>query len=153
MRDSSLEYTCLFGGELSPQWRAVAPYLVELSPSNPYTAYLLDLAWGNSWGVFMRVADASRLRLHLKTFLRAKLADGTRVMFRYYDPRVLRAYLPTCNIDELRTVFGPVNHYLIESGDGGEVIESGLAGTQLSARRFAVNDAVEPASPEPASPC
>ncbi len=153
MRDSSLEYTCLFGGELSPQWRAVAPYLVELSPSNPYTAYLLDLAWGNSWGVFMRVADATRLRLHLKTFLRAKLADGTRVMVRYYDPRVLRAYLPTCNIDELRTVFGPVNHYLIESGDGGEVIEFGLAGTQLSARRFAVNDAVEPASPEPASPC
>ena len=34
--------------------------------------------------------------------------------FRYYDPRVLRVYLPTCNARELQTVFGPVLRYLVE---------------------------------------
>ena len=36
------------------------------------------------------------------------------MLFRYYDPRVLRVYLPTCNFDELQTVFGPVMHFIQE---------------------------------------
>jgi hypothetical protein len=30
------------------------------------------------------------------------------LLFRYYDPRVLRVYLPSCRPSELETVFGPV---------------------------------------------
>jgi hypothetical protein len=52
-----------------------------------------------------------RLRHHLRTLLVVKSWSGERMLFRYYDPRVLRAYLPTCTSDELRTVFGPVPQY------------------------------------------
>jgi hypothetical protein len=37
--------------------------------------------------------------------------------FRYYDPRVMRIYLPTCNAGELRTLFGPVGLYVMEGED------------------------------------
>jgi hypothetical protein len=39
-------------------------------------------------------------------------------MFRYYDPRVLRVYLPTCTSDELKTVYGPVQQYFAETDTG-----------------------------------
>ena len=35
--------------------------------------------------------------------------------FRYYDPRVLRVYLPASVTAELRTVFGPIDCFWMES--------------------------------------
>ena len=43
------------------------------------------------------LGNAARLRHHLKGFLRVRGESGQKMMFRYYDPRVLRVYLPTCN--------------------------------------------------------
>ena len=34
--------------------------------------------------------------------------------FRWYDPRVLREYLPTCNAEELRTIFGSIDAFIVE---------------------------------------
>ncbi len=51
--------------------------------------------------------------------------EGKPLYFRYYDPRVLRAYLPTCNESELQTVFGPVNHYYAEGKEQNQLIEFG----------------------------
>jgi hypothetical protein len=48
---------------------------------------------------------------------------GRRLLFRYYDPRVLRVYLPTCLPNELETVFGPVKAYLVEGDGGGTLIQ------------------------------
>ena len=41
-------------------------------------------------------------------------AEGRLLLFRYYDPRVFRAYLPTCNTEEADAVFGPVQTYIME---------------------------------------
>ena len=43
-------------------------------------------------------------------------------MFRFYDPRVLRVYLPTCTGDEAEEFFGPVPEILAESEDGGSLL-------------------------------
>lgn len=56
-------------------------------------------------------------------------------MFRYYDPRVLRVYLPTCRPDELRTVFGPIRSYLVE-GEDGSLIEFEFDGNVLTQRQI-----------------
>jgi len=48
------------------------------------------------------------------------------MIFRWYDPRVLRVYLPTCTASELRTVFGPVERYLVDRADGDGLIEFSL---------------------------
>jgi hypothetical protein len=49
--------------------------------------------------------------------------DGTRLIFRYYDPRVLRVYLPTCRPAELETFFGPIDAFLTEGEGSGEMVE------------------------------
>lgn len=138
VRDSGLDYACLYSGTLPRELRVVAPYLVELDPENPITGRLLERAWGNSWGVFMQVGNAARLRHHLKGFLRVRGESGQKMMFRYYDPRVLRVYLPTCNPVELRTIFGPIQSFLLEAPDPAEMIEFTFDGTRLDIRQRAL---------------
>jgi hypothetical protein len=43
--------------------------------------------------------------------------ENKLIFFRYYDPRVLRVYLPTCNAEEIRSVFGPISAYIAEDED------------------------------------
>jgi hypothetical protein len=126
---------------LPRELRLVAPYLVELDPANPSTGRLLDLAWGNSWGIFLRVdgdGDGGRLRHHLRGFLRVRTEAGKKLVFRYYDPRVLRAYLPTCTQSELRGVFGPVRSFIAEAEDPGTLIAFSFDGFRLSQSRVAL---------------
>jgi hypothetical protein len=109
------EFVCLYSGELEPDMAEVAPYLVRLIPDTPFTDWLLRDGWGRSWGIFaVTEADLKSMRRHLRTFLMVHDPDGKPMYFRYYDPRVFRAYLPTCNADETTTVFGPVQSYVLE---------------------------------------
>jgi hypothetical protein len=39
------------------------------------------------------------------------------MIFRWYDPRVLRVYLPTCTENELDMLFGPLSSYFVEDGE------------------------------------
>jgi hypothetical protein len=57
----------------------------------------------------------AEVRKHFRHFLMVKLADGRDAYFRFYDPRVLRAYLPSCNAAEAAQFFGPVRRYLVEA--------------------------------------
>jgi Domain of unknown function (DUF4123) len=101
-----LEYSCLYSGALPPDLEMAAPYLVQLDPGYRDTHRLIQQAWGNSWGVLLRSETSlKKLRRHLREFLVVRDTKGTRMAFRYYDPRVLRVYLPTCITAELRTVF------------------------------------------------
>jgi hypothetical protein len=71
------------------------------------------------------------LRQHLRTFLRVTNQRGRRLIFRYYDPRVMRVYLPTCMPAELRSVFGPIRCYLMESPDADAVLRFERENDQL----------------------
>jgi hypothetical protein len=145
LRTSGLDYRCLYSGRLSADVEAAAPHLIELAPTFAFTRKLIDMGWGNSWGVFLRIADPSDLRVHLRRFLRVKDESGRILLFRYYDPRVLRVYLPTCRADELRTVFGPIASYLAEDQTGQTLIEFSLDRNQLRERRIGLvpNDAAD----------
>ncbi len=119
---SYLDKCCLFSGDLPWQLQMTAPYLVQLKSDDHLTAYIRDHGLGNAWGIFARSsAGMKTLRRHFRGFLRVRDRQGRRLLFRYYDPRVMRAYLPTCTPQELQTVFGPVEEYLVESEDGGLV--------------------------------
>lgn len=131
--ESRVEFRCLYSGRLPRALEMVSPHLVELLPSNRLTARWLDEGWGKAWGMFMQVGDASDLRHHLRKFLKVQDEQGRRLLFRYYDPRVLRAYLPTCRTDELRQVFGPVSRFLAESEDAGALLGWRFDGTRLVA--------------------
>ena len=113
--DPRPEFVCLYRGELQPDMAECAPYLVQLQSDAPFTDWLLAEGWGKHWGIFaIAKADPIAMRKHFRTFLMVKSPEGKQLYFRYYDPRVLRLYLPTCNIGETNLVFGPVLRYIIE---------------------------------------
>jgi hypothetical protein len=112
------EYECLYRGELAPDMAEVAPYLIHLEPESEFADWVLTNGWGKHWGIFaIADEDLRAMRRHFRTFLIVYDSNGKPLYFRYYDPRVLRLYLPTCNADELKTVFGPVSCFILEGED------------------------------------
>jgi len=110
-----LEQSCLYSGPISPALEMAAPYLLQLEYDNQETRSLIELSWGNSWGIFLRSpTNLNNLRKHLRKFLIVQDPRHRRMAFRYYDPRILRVYLPTCTNEELRTVFGPIEFFWTE---------------------------------------
>lgn len=112
---SQCQFECLFTGELDPTLTQAAPYLVKLERDHPFTDTLIRKGWGDSWGIFLRSAAAFRdLRRHLRKFLMVYNPELRPMYFRYYDPRVLRIFLPTCDKAQINEFFGPVEGYLSE---------------------------------------
>ncbi len=109
------------GQELAP-W---APYLLALSPDSPLLRTLLREGWGKAWASYCTAhVPFNELRRHLRRFLMVQMEDGPQVYFRFYDPRVLREFLPTANHAELLYFFGPVQEWLIEGADGETLLRS-----------------------------
>jgi hypothetical protein len=134
---SGLEYECLHRGELTPDMAEVAPYLVKLAPEHPFTAWVVEKGWGNNWGIFMDTAAEFRpLRQHLRQFVMVYSPEAKPLYFRFYDPRVLRVYLPTCTTEELAEFFGPVSSYLLEDEDPGALLHLSHASGKLETQRF-----------------
>jgi hypothetical protein len=121
--DDGPEFVCLYRGELKPDVAYCAPYLAALKADAPFTDWLLAEGWGRHWGIFaLSPADMKAMQKHFRTFLMVKDPDGKQLYFRYYDPRVFRIYLPTCNAAETATVFGPVLQYVFEDENPGKLL-------------------------------
>lgn len=133
--ESRTEFRCLYSGTLPRALEMVAPQLVELTPTSRLLARWLDEGWGDSWGVFIHIADPANLRHHLRKFLKVHDEQGKRLLFRYYDPRVLRAFLPTCLPEESQQLFGPISAYFCEASDATSLIEFSPARTATAIRR------------------
>lgn len=120
VRLGGLEYACLYAGPLSPSLRAAAPCLIHLAPGSRCTRQLIELGWGDSWGMFLVApgdVTLQALRRHFRTLLRVEDESGRKLVFRFYDPRVLRIYLPTCTEDEAAQFFGPVHRIVVEADE------------------------------------
>jgi Domain of unknown function (DUF4123) len=114
--NSHLIYSCLYSGELPYDLEVAAPFLVQLEYQDKATRGLIQRSWGQSWGIFAGCdATMNRLRRHLRRMLIVQTWRGERLLFRYYDPRVLRVYLPTCTQEELKEVYGPIQRFYTES--------------------------------------
>jgi hypothetical protein len=97
------DYLCLYRGALDPDLAETAPYLVRLEPGSPFAEWIFNEGWGKHWGIFFTATcDMRDLRSHFRKFLIVYDAGGKPLYFRYYDPRVLRVYLPTCRPDASR---------------------------------------------------
>jgi Domain of unknown function (DUF4123) len=104
--------TSLFDGDEAEALCEVAPYVVALAPSHWLFNELIGEAWGNAWGIFLTSrAPLAHVRAHLQ---RLMYVEPGR-MFRFYDPRVLRAIVPVCTSDELDELFGPIERFIVES--------------------------------------
>lgn len=113
------EFACLYRGELAPDIAECAPYLVRLEPDAPFTHWVTGRGWGEHWGIFAQAdCDLRGLRQHLRKLNMVYDPETHKpLLFRYYDPRVLRIFLPTCDAGQLAAFFGPVRAYFAETGE------------------------------------
>jgi hypothetical protein len=117
--DTRVPAWCLYRGALPPALEDAAPWLLRFVPGDPSVEDFFARRWGQSWGILLTSAAPSReLRRHLRRFLRVRTEEGRILAFRYYDPRVLRVYLPTCTPQEIAAFFGPVTSMIAETEDG-----------------------------------
>ncbi len=115
----SSQHVCLFAGDLHPAIAGVAPYLCTVGEDDPLLAAWRTEGWGRSWGIlFTSTATLKDLRQQFRKYLQAMLPDGQIVLFRFYDPRVWRTYIPTCSPDQLAGWFQLVSEYAVETPDG-----------------------------------
>ena len=125
LEEHDLDADCVFPGQLAPDVASVAPYVVRAEAQGQFTDWILSEHWGQSALIALRSEhDLRSVVKHLRQLKSAQLPDGTRAYFRFYDPRVLRAYLPTCTEDELGKVLGGVLDSLwVEARGGGTALE------------------------------
>ena len=122
--DSGERHQSLYEGDKGEALADQAPYLVQLPPASQLLNRLAREARGKAWGVFFTCDRSFEvLHKHFRHFLMVQTEQGKSLYFRFYDPRVLRIYLPTCTPEEARTFFGPVAVFLVE----GETPESLLS--------------------------
>jgi hypothetical protein len=118
----------IFYREVSKELRPVVPYLTTCYADSPLVSWLAEHGWGQGWGTIMlSSAPASEMCRHLCPLMCVQLENGQKAIFRYWDPRVLREFLPACHEDQMLAVFGPINRFLLE-GKEGEVLQFSLGG-------------------------
>ena len=118
-------YRCLYSGKLENGIAEVAPYLVELEKYSAFTDWVLSKGWGNHWGIFMVTPASVKidvLRRHFRKLNKVKLAGGKAVLFRYYDPRVLRTFLPVCEKEQVPGFFERVESFICEAEDPSQAV-------------------------------
>ena len=132
------ENLSLFEGQAGVDLKFFAPYLVRVPTKSRLLEEIVREGWGNSWGFFLTsFSPLYDVREHLRQFLLVNDEDGKELYFRFYDPRILRLYLPTCTQAETATFFGPVRRFLIESEDAQSLLvfqqnERGIASNVIA---------------------
>ncbi len=103
-----LEHKCLYLNTKRYELKRAAPHIVKLERDHLFVTELLQKGWGQSWGIFFIAPNNITLSTFASQCRRiAKVKSGKKTfVFRYYDPRILRVYLPTCNRFELKHLIG-----------------------------------------------
>jgi hypothetical protein len=147
LRRSGERHQSLYEGAKGDELAEFAPYLVELPPVSPLRVVLVSEGWGRGWGVYLSCPlPYAEVRKHFRRFLLVKSAeDGRTLYFRFYDPRVLRLFLPTCSPTEVSEFFGPIREFLLEGADPATMLRftPGVSGAEQATLPMAVAKGAE----------
>ena len=129
----------------------VAPYLVPIAFKTRYpyeNSGYLDM-WARRLGTnagILLITPASTFSLmdHLDELFRVTDETDHRFYFRFYDPRVLRTYLPTCTAAEAREFFGPIGRILVEAADPGTILSCGADASGVKIDERPITEGPEP---------
>jgi hypothetical protein len=120
----SLVHRSFYKGRSEEELAAVAPYLFEISGNSRLANWYIQEGWGNSWGVFVNTSKThEEIFLHFRKFLMVKTEQGKELYFRFYDPRVLKVFLPSCDKGQIMEFFGPVSYFIVEGDTGEEAVQ------------------------------
>ena len=128
----------LYQGPTAQELADVAPYLICLGTSDNVFNWLWNEAWGEHWGIFVwSMVSMSTLRDHFRRITIVQTQEKQRLLFRFYDPRVLSIFLPTCDADQLKEMFSTnVSRFLLPSHDGSKLRSYHLNERQLVEAQF-----------------
>lgn len=108
----------LYKGQGAEVLASFAPHLFPFDCEAALSSWFFRHGWGKAWGIFCcSSAAASDLLRHFRRFLKVGLEGGKPFYFRFYDPRVLRVFLPTCDAAQLQLFFGPIDYFWAEDED------------------------------------
>lgn len=108
----------LYSGTAQEEYWSIAPYLFRVDGG--VLDWITRDLWTEPWGIFaIADADFEAVRRHFKKFLVVRAPSGEQWYFRYYDPRVLTVFLPTCDPSQLGEIFGPIGGFVAGDGNGG----------------------------------
>lgn len=117
-RQLAPNHTSLYAGRSAEILADYAPYLFSLDPESAFSDWFFTNGWGNAWGICCRsLVSGAELYRHFRRFLMVELEGGQPIYFRFYDPRVLRRFLPTCTAKQLDAFFGPIDYFWLEDED------------------------------------
>ncbi|MFT3771552.1 MAG: DUF4123 domain-containing protein [Minicystis sp.] len=123
------ESRSLFDGQRGAALAEAAPYLVRFEAGAELLEVVVSEGWGDAWGVFLTSArpfDEVRRRLR-RSLMVTDDETGRRLYFRFYDPRVLRAFWPAATPRQRTEILGTEIGGFIVEGDGAALLRLGLA--------------------------
>lgn len=96
----------------------VAPYLFHVTPE--LFPWVRALSTEDPAACIFAIADTNieGMRRHCRRFLLVLSPAGTKMNFRFFDPRVLVTWLDCCTAQELDDFYGPVSEFGIPTEDG-----------------------------------
>ena len=110
--------SCLYKGTKDNDLEDIAPYLFTFQENIAFTDWYFKVGWGQSWGILLFSSyPFDQVYNHFRKFLMVKTEDDEQLYFRFYDPRVLRIFLPTCDEKQLKEFFGPIEQFICEDED------------------------------------
>jgi hypothetical protein len=126
---------CLFLGDLDPVVKAASPYLIDLTADDRLRRRWRDEGWTSNWGILIESsASLNAVWRRLRHFTQAILPSGEGpVLFRFWDPRVLRVFMPLVEPSDLPGWFQDIDAYIVPAEDGG-ALRFGYEDHRLSTR-------------------
>jgi hypothetical protein len=91
----------------------------------------------------MAPVSFEELYKHFRRFLTVNTEDGQKLYFRYYDPRVLRVFLPTCDSAQLSEFFGSIKYFFAEDEDPEFILRFSLQNRTLLTDRLPAGEFME----------
>jgi len=113
-------WDCLQRGALTVEAARQATYLAELKAASPFTDWLLGEATPTypGWGVLtLSTRPMLPMREHLRSIGEVVTPDGERRAWRWHDPDVLRAIVPTLLAGQLDEFFGAGQTFVLPAAD------------------------------------
>lgn len=108
---------CLYLGGAAENYADKAPYLLRIDSA------LLDALperfGSGAWGCLFTSSEGwDTIRRHLRGLLTVSSPEGERWLFRFWDPRLLPAFLRASQPDELNAIFGPIATFAVIESNG-----------------------------------
>lgn len=100
-----------------------APFFITIDPETDFLDHWITYSGKNAGVLFTSSVEPVRIFRHLRKIFVVEDEGGQEHFFRYYDPRVLRVYLPTCTQEELRKFFGPIEAFCLEGKEPSKLVK------------------------------